>query len=151
MLRGVLFALEKYICEDDRESEIPSIFHIKPFTGKEANFSLKFYGEARVEGRAGNIKIKPQRLNEADITTFSMAVKKVENYKFGDQFKDLQKLGQIAVIEDEEKIRALAEDLAPAYVAEIIEQANKISSVVAGEKNESGSSSGSPSGKAKKD
>ena len=151
MLRGVSFEWQTYILEDDKESEVQTVFYLKPMTGGDANYILAKYGEARSEGPRGQVKLKVGRLNQADETTFVKVVKKIENYQFGDRFPAERDKGLQAVLDTEDQIRMVAHDMPPAYHQEIVEQGNKISAITEPEKNASSSSSTLSSGDQKKE
>ncbi len=150
MLRGISLKLQPYVLEDDRESEVQTIFWIKPMSGHDANYSLMKYNEARSEARGGQVKLKVNRLDTADETTFVMVVKKIENYQFNDTFPDLKEKGMMAEITSEDMLKLVCKDMPPTYMTEVMEQANKISAITEPERKESRSSSTTSSGGQKK-
>ncbi len=146
MLKGISFSLQPYVLEDDRESEIQTVFHIKPMSGHDANYSLMKYNEARSEARGGQVKLKVGRLDTADETTFVMCVEKIENYQFGDTYPEMRDKGMIAEITSTDQLKMVAKDMPPTYMTEVMEQANKISAITEPERKDSRSSSTTLSG-----
>ena len=151
MARG-LPKLVKYVLEVDRnlpEAE-QTIFHIHPKTLKEQNETTKHYIKSVKRSGEDIRDMDVDAANKADIASFKICVKKVENYSFPDYYyeehptiKELAKEvktvdGETFLYVPEIDSDALLTDvcltLDPDSLKEISEASNKLSKLKEGEK-----------------
>ena len=151
-IRGVSREPVAYVPEEQRtETEDQTVIWIRPKTGQDANRTMAAYAGASREGRKGYRDMNVTKLNSADIQEFIRIVSKVENYYFSNAFKDLETQGLLAVIEDEETLKKVAQDISADLLIEIMEAANNASTLKAGEKKSSSSRPTSASGSPRSD
>jgi|TARA_Y100000310_G_C20144697_1_gene561882 hypothetical protein len=151
-IQGVSRQAIPFVPEEERMvKEDQSVIWIKPKTGHAANVTMSRYASAGRDGRKGYRELNVTKLDNADLQEFIDVVVKWENYYFSDQFPDLHKQGLFVLVEDEPTLRKIAMDLSADLLIEIMEAANNISILKAGEKKKSSSSPTLASGKAKKE
>jgi len=151
-IRGVSRQAVPYIPEDERTvKENQTIVWIRPKTGHQANVSMSRYASAGRDGRKGYRELNVTKLDNADLQEFIDVVTKVENFYFSDQFPDLEKAGLHKVIEDPESLKKVCMDLSADLLVEIMEAANNLSTLKAGEKKTSNSQPTLASGKVTKE
>lgn len=151
-IRGVSKKPIPYIPEEERTvTEDQTVIWIQPKTGHQANQTMARYASARRDGRKGYTELSVRKLDNADVEEFLTIVTKIENYQFSDNFPKLAGQGLIKEIVDEETLRKVAMDISADILVEIMEAANNMSILTAGEKKSSSSPSTSPSGKVKKE
>jgi len=150
-IQGVSREAVPYVPEEERAvKEDQTVIWIKPKTGHAANQTMSRYAAAGRDGRKGFRHLSVQKLDAADILEFIDIVEKMENYRFSNQYPDLSKQGLLTFIEDIETLKKVATDISADLLIEIMEAANNMSLLKAGEKKSSSSRPTLASGKASK-
>lgn len=150
-IHGVSREAVPFIPEEERTvKEDQTVVWIRPKTGHAANRTMARYAAAGRDGRKGYRELNVNKLDAADIQEFTDIVIKIENYGFSDQYPDLCKQGLFKVIEDTETLKKVAMDISADLLIEVMEAANNMTVLKAGEKKSSSSQPTSASGKASK-
>ena len=130
-------ALIEYIldCEKEDNETNPTIFFIKSLTGADSSAeAADLFNTQKIirQGRnAQVVKYSPEKWEEMMINKFCRIVKKVANYAVYDEKKDIYLFEDF---EGEERIRLVAQTLAPAYRDEVIGAADASWNLTDGEK-----------------
>lgn len=149
-IKGVSKEPIPYVPEIERDNhDNPTVFWIKPKTGRDANESMRRYAAASKEGRKGYRDLDVRKLNSADIEEFINCVIKVENFEFSDNYPELEQRGVIEEITDEATLVSVCNDLAADILIEIFDAASNISQLKTGAKKNFKSSPTSASGSKK--
>ena len=149
-LRGVTKQPVAYVPEIERTSEDPTVFHIIPKTGHDANRTMARYAAASKDGRKGYRELNVSKLDNADIEEFLDTVVKVENFIFSDNWDDEEAGKLIKSIDDPIRLKKVCMDLPSDILIEIFDASNNLSQLKAGEKKTLNSQLTSHSGEAKK-
>jgi hypothetical protein len=109
-----------YIVSGDRNSDIPTIFWLKPknLLGNYKGSTL--YQKAITQGPRGTTTTDANKIYDADITNFLDRCEKVENFEFSKQYPEYQKQGVIGTIDTKEQLIALMYDTDPIALQEVM-------------------------------
>jgi len=141
---------QPYIPEQERAltDEPQTVFWIKPKDTRASNRTLQRYAGTGKD-RRGYRDLNIRKLNNADEAEWLDLVVKIENYTFSNQYPDLNKMGNIPVIDSPEIIRQALYDLPSDVIIEVFDASADSEMLTAGLKNVLTSSSTTSSGKTK--
>jgi len=152
MARGISCELIPYRLEEDRElpEKEQTVFYIQPKTYKEANQTTKYYIKSFKDADSGKRDLDVDAANRADIASFKVSVKKVEQYCFPDSYYDDHptvkekakkvkthdglELLYVAMIDSEDMIADVCRTLDIMSLREITEATNSYSKLKDGQK-----------------
>jgi hypothetical protein len=140
-IKGVSRQPVPYVPEEDRMSPFKeqTVFWIKPKTGHEANQTMARYAAAGRDGRKGYRDLNVSKLDNADVEEFLAICDKVENFIFAGKAK-------METVQDKAGLVQVVNELSSDVLIEIMDASNNLSTLEAGAKKDSSSSSTSVSG-----
>ena len=133
-----------YVVEEDRALPIEeqTVFWIIPKTHREANLTIKRYGESSKDTRKGYRELNANKLDIADIEEWRTIIDRIENFAFTDVFykehpevaKMANDKGYVKEIDKQWLIEEVIKYLPVDVVNEIFEVANDYSRLTEVEK-----------------
>lgn len=121
MLQGKdLTVAVPYIVGADRNSDLPTIFWLKPKNALRNYQGASLYQKAIIPGPRGTTTTDTGKIFEADLKNFLNQCVKVENFEFSEQYPDYKKQGIIKELNTKEELTALMNDLDPTAFQEVI-------------------------------
>lgn len=109
-----------YIVSADRNSDIPTIFWLKPKNALGNYKGANLYQKAVIPGPRGVNTTDVNKIYEADTKNFLDRCEKVENFQFSEQFPEYRKQGVLVLLNTKEYLLALLNDLDPMAFQEVI-------------------------------